>query len=322
MEKRVLVIGELNVDMIVSGMPALPALGQELLASGLHTVMGSSSAICAAGLARLGASVDFLGKVGTDTDGDFVTEQLRLLGVGTDHVIHDGAARTGVTISLTYPGDRAMVTYPGCIPALRLEDIDISILQHYGHLHVGSYFLQRGLQAGLPELFRQARSTGLTTSLDTGHDPDGRWGGEDLLTLLELVDVFLPNDEEAREIIRVDDTGAALRELARRARLVVVKRGRSGAMALRGDRVVHSPGFRVDAVDTTGAGDSFDAGFIYAHLVRGLPLEEAMRFANACGALSTTGFGGTAAQPTSGQVQAFLETQSIDGHQPHRPQDH
>jgi hypothetical protein len=120
-ESRILVIGELNVDLIVSGLPALPSLGQEILASGLNLALGGSSAICAAGLARLGAKVEFLGKVGGDDYGEFVTDQLRLLGVGTAHVIHDSAVRTGITISLTYPEERALITYPGCIPHLRLE---------------------------------------------------------------------------------------------------------------------------------------------------------------------------------------------------------
>jgi sugar/nucleoside kinase (ribokinase family) len=309
MESKILVVGELNVDMIVSGLSAFPSLGREILASDLHVVMGSSSAICAAGLARLGATVDFLGKVGTDTYGDFVTEQLHLLGVGTDHVIHDGAVRTGVTISLTYPEDRALITYLGSIPDLQLEDIDPSLLPHYSHLHVGSYFLQRGLQAGLPELFRRARRAGLIVSLDAGFDPYEEWGDDNLMAVLRLVDIFLPNDVEARQIARVDDIEAALWKLAKHARLVVVKCGPSGALALHDGQVVRSPAFLVDVVDTTGAGDSFNAGFIHAYVFQGLPLQEALRFANACGALSATGVGGTAAQPTLEQVRAFLETQ-------------
>lgn len=310
MGNRVLVVGELNVDLIVSGMAALPALGKEILASGFHQVLGSSSAICAAGLARLGLQVDFLGKVGTDTYGDFSTGQLRALGVGADHVIHDGSAQTGVTVSLAYPDDRALITYMGCIPDLRLDDVDVSILPGYRHLHVGSYFLQRGLQPGLAELFRQARRAGLTVSLDVGFDPYEEWGDDSLMAVLRLVDVFLPNEVEARYIARVDDTETALRKLANYARLVVVKCGASGAMSLRDGQIVHSPAFRVDVKDTTGAGDSFNAGFIHAHVFQGLPLEEAMRFANGCGAISTTGFGGTAAQPTLEEVLAFLEARS------------
>ena len=312
--KKVLVIGELNVDIIVSGLAAFPALGKEILAGGLHLVMGSSSAICAAGLARLGLEVEFLGKVGADDYGEFAAGQLRALGVGTDRVIHDANVPTGATISLTYPDDRALVTYLGCISALQVEDVDPSILEECGHVHVGSYFLHRGLQPGLAELFRQARRAGLTVSLDVGFDPDEEWGDDDLKAVLRYVDVFLPNEVEARQIARrsgcarADDTETALRTLSGQTGLMVVKCGAAGAMALQGGQIVHSPAFPVEVKDTTGAGDSFNAGFIHAHVFQGLPLEEAMRFANACGALSTTGFGGTAAQPTLEQVQAFLET--------------
>ena len=306
-ERRILVVGELNVDLILTGLTGFPSLGREVLASGMRMVMGSSSAICAAGLARLGARVAFLGKVGVDYYGDFIVEELRRLGVDTRHLIRDPVVRTGATISLAHGGDRALITYLGCISHLRLEEIDTSILRRYRHLHVGSYFLQRGLQVGLPELFRRAHQMGLTTSLDTGYDPEEEWGGEGLLALLERVDIFLPNEVEACAIARTDDVEAALRELADRAGLVVVKRGAEGAISWKDGRVVRSPAFPVEVVDTTGAGDSFDAGFLYAHVVRGMPLEEALRFANGCGALSTTGVGGTAAQPTLEEVLAFLE---------------
>jgi sugar/nucleoside kinase (ribokinase family) len=310
MENGVLVVGELNVDLILSGLAAFPVLGKEILAGGAHQVMGSSSAICAAGMARLGLRVDYVGKVGTDTYGDFVTDQLRALGIATHHVIHDRSAQTGVTVSLTYPDDRALVTYLGCSSELRLEDIDASILPGYNHLHVGSYFLQQGLQPGLAELFQRAHHAGLTVSLDMGFDPYEAWGDDSLMAVLPLVDVFLPNEVEARGIARVDDTEAALRALAPLTRLIVAKCGASGAMTLRDGQIIHSPAFRVDVRDTTGAGDSFNAGFIHAHVFQGLPLERAMRFANACGALSTTGFGGTGAQPRLEQVHAFLEARS------------
>lgn len=304
--ERILVIGEANVDIIVSGLSTLPTLGQEILAADIQTVLGGSSAICAAGLARLGAGVDFLGKVGADGYGDFVVDQLRQRQVGVESVQRDNVVRTGATISLTFPGDRALITYLGCIPLLGLEDIDLDILCRYHHLHVGSYFLQERLQPGLPDLFRQAHRFGLTVSLDTGHDPAGRWGGDELLTLLEQVDIFLPNREEARAIARCATPEEALHILSGRARLVVIKCGPEGAMSLTGDQIIRSAGFSVDVVDTTGAGDSFDAGFIYAHVVQGLSLAQALRFANACGALSATAAGGTAGQPTLAQALAFI----------------
>jgi sugar/nucleoside kinase (ribokinase family) len=306
MGKRVLVVGELNVDMIVSGLDTLPKLAQEIIAADLQMKLGSSSAICAAGLARLGVEVDFIGKVGDNYFGDFVTEELRELSVGTRHVVRDPAVRTGTTISLTYPRDRALVTYLGGIATLRLTEIQTSILQDYDHLHVGSYFLQRGLQPGLQDLLDSAHRTGLTTSLDPGWDPEERWGGDMLLELLVLVDIFFPNEGEACAITGAGDAELALRELAQRTRLVVVKQGAEGAMALHDGEIVRSPGFKVDVADTTGAGDSFDACFLFAHLVQGQPLEGALRFANACGALSATGYGGTAAQPALHQVLEIL----------------
>lgn len=306
MGKRVLVAGELNVDMIVSGLDTLPKLAQEIIATDLRIVLGSSSAICAAGLARLGAEVDFVGKVGDDYFGDFVTEELRRLGVGIRHVVRDPAVCTGVTISLAYAQDRALVTYLGSIAALQITDIPASILKEYNHLHVGSYFLQRELQPGLQDLFDMAHRTGLTTSLDTGWDPEERWGGDRLLEVLALVDVFFPNEEEACAITSANNAELALRELGQRAPLVVVKQGAGGAMALHAGEIVRSPSFVVDVADTTGAGDSFDAGFLFAHIVQGQRLEDALRFANACGALSTTGYGGTAAQPTLQQVLEML----------------
>jgi sugar/nucleoside kinase (ribokinase family) len=306
MGKRVLIVGELCVDMIVSGLEGLPKLGQEMVAADLQTVMGSSSAICAAGLARLGAQVDFLGKAGNDYYGDFVASELQRLGVSTSHVIRDPAVRTGVTISLTYPHNRALVTYLGSIAALRLSDIETSILEGYDHMHAGSYFLQKGLQPGLQDLFDTARRAGLTTSLDTGWDPDEEWGGEELLDLLAQVDVFLPNEVEACGITRADNVQQALHQLGQRGNLVVIKLGAEGAMALHDGKIVRSPGFEVHVVDTTGAGDSFDAGFLFANLVQGQQVKDALRFANACGALSTTGYGGTAAQPTLQQVLGLL----------------
>jgi len=300
--KKILVVGELNVDLVVGSLSALPAPGQEILTDELAVVMGGSSAIYAVGLARLGAQVDFIGKVGADHYGDLVLDQLRQRGVGVQHVIRDGSVRTGLTIALTYPHDRAFITYLGSIAALRPQEINSALLQDYGHLHASSYFLQKGLQAGLPQLFRQARDAGLTTSLDTGWDPDEQWGGDCLLALLEQVDLFMPNQTEACAIAREHEAGRALYKLSKRARQVVIKLGAAGAVTLHDGQLVHSPAFPVKVVDTTGAGDSFNAGLTFALVVQELPLPEALRFANACGAHSITALGGTAAQPTLEQA--------------------
>jgi sugar/nucleoside kinase (ribokinase family) len=304
--KRVLVIGELNVDLIVSGLPTLPVLGQELLCDDFQMALGSSSAICASWLVALGAAVDFWGKVGRDPYGDFVVSDLERRGIGTDGVIHDPDIRTGVTVALTYPQDRAMFTYLGSIAALRLDDLDLSLLARYDHLHSASIFLQRGLRPGLPALYQAAKEAGLTTSLDSGWDPEERWG-RDIFNLLLNVDFFIPNEVEALQFTAASTVEEAATELSRYAGTVVVKLGREGALARAGEQVWKAPGFEVEVMDTTGAGDAFNAGFMYARIVEGRPMPNALRFANACGAIAVTTIGGPTAPPSAGEVDAFIK---------------
>jgi len=307
--KRVLVIGELNVDLILSGLPSLPVLGQELLCQDFQTALGSSSAICASWIAGLGAPVDFLGKVGGDTYGQFVMQELEKRGVGTGHILHDPAIHTGATLSLTYPDDRAMVTYLGSIAALRLGDIDLALLADYDHLHSASIFLQRGLRPDLPRLFQAAKQAGLSTSLDSGWDPENRWD-KDILDILPFVDFFLPNETEALHLSGEGTVEQAAAILSRYAKNVVVKLGRTGALAQTGEQVWRVPGFTVRAIDTTGAGDSFNAGLIYARAILGRPMPAAMRFANACGAIAVTTVGGANNVPGAATVDKFIEKQS------------
>jgi sugar/nucleoside kinase (ribokinase family) len=176
------------------------------------------------------------------------------------------------------------------------------MLRDARHVHVSQYFVQDRLRADLPALFDAVHGAGGTTSIDPNADPRDAWDAG-LRDLLPRVDVFLPNEAEARAIGGHEDTLEAARVLP--AATVVVKRGPDGALALAGDHVAETPGSTVDARDATGAGDSFDAGFLAAHLA-GLPLEAALRLADACGALSTRALGGVDAQPTREEAERFL----------------
>ncbi len=306
MSKRTVVIGELNVDLIVSGLTSLPALGRELTCTGFSRALGSSSAIFARALAGLGAEVDFVGKVGDDDNGRFMVAQLQELGIGTDGVISDPAVQTGITISLTYPDEKAQVTYPGSIADFRLSDIDLSLLDHYAHLHMASMYLQTGLQPAFPQLLRRAREQGLTTSLDPGWDPNERWD-EVLFEALSAVNILFVNEHEAKAIGKKESVSRALSDLVQHVPLVVAKLGPAGATLADQDGQLDSAAFPVEVVDTTGAGDSFDAGFVYQHIVAGRPKAESLRFANACGAIAATRMGGASSVPSVEQVMAFLE---------------
>lgn len=309
--KPVLVAGEINVDLLFTGVPALPRFGGETLAETYTPCPGSSSMIFAIGLARLGDPVRFVGRCGNDDFGRFCLAALRDGGVDTTSVAaHDGL-RTGVTVAISSHGDRALLTWPGAIAALRAGDVSDARLADARHLHVSSYYLQAGLRPQLGELFARARAAGLTTSLDPGSDPAQRWGRE-LIDVLRLVDVFLPNESEALAITGASTPEAALRALDNGITRTVLKAGGRGAMTLdRGD-VVSAPGFPVQAVDTTGAGDSFNAGFLHAWL-RDLPILDGLRWGNACGALSTRGVGGTATQASADEALALIQADARGG---------
>jgi sugar/nucleoside kinase (ribokinase family) len=310
MSNKILVIGELNVDLIVSGLSSLPALGRELTCTGFSRALGSSSAIFSRALAGLGAHVDFMGKVGDDDNGRFMLAQLQEIGIGTQGVIVDPGVQTGVTISLTYPDEKAQVTYLGSIADYRLADVDLGVLGDYAHLHMASMYLQRGLAPAFPELLRRAKELDLSTSLDPGWDPDESWNGV-LLEALSAVDILFVNEHEAKAIAETSSVSEGATTLAERVNLVVAKLGPEGALVVDRDSVLNDPAFPVEVVDTTGAGDSFNAGFIYKYVVEGGAKSEALRFANACGAIAATRVGGASSVPSASEVEAFLKHRGV-----------
>jgi sugar/nucleoside kinase (ribokinase family) len=302
-EYDVLVAGEINPDLILSG-DVEPAFGQvEKVVDSAVLTVGSSSVIFACGAARLGLRVAFIGKCGDDLFGRFMLEEMRKRAVDTSPVIVDPLLSTGLTVILNKGDDRAMLTFPGAIGALRADEIPNDLLRRARHLHVASYFLQDALRPGLPDLFRRARALGLTTSLDTNYDPTERWEGLD--QLLPLTDVFLPNATEACALTGVPDVEEAAARLARIVRVVAVKLGAEGALGVQGEQRARVPSLSVAVVDTVGAGDNFDAGFLYGYL-HGWPLERALRLGTVCGALSTRAAGGVAGQPTLDEVLTYL----------------
>ena len=301
---RFLVAGELNLDLVLQNYLSFPALGQETLVEDVTLTLGSSAAICAAGLAKLGNTVTFTGKVGCDSWGDQCLESLARLNVDNSRVMWDATVKTGITVSISSPRDRAMVTYLGAMEAMRAEEISGRGLEGFDHLHISSVFLQHALRPGLPRLLALAHERGLTTSLDPGFDPEQKWD-HSVIDLLAEVDLFLPNEVELRGITGLSDPEQGLRMLQNGRTLTVAKLGRDGCAALECDKLVAVAAFPIQPVDTTGAGDSFNAGFLHAWL-RKTPLREALRFAAACGALSTQGSGGTTTQATEEEAKAFL----------------
>jgi sugar/nucleoside kinase (ribokinase family) len=300
-----LVLGEINVDLILGAEEIVPVFGQEILVDEATLTIGGSSVIFACGAARLGLRVGYIGVVGEDEFGRFMLREMSARGVDVGPAIVDPGVKTGITVSLSTPADRAMLTYSGSIAALTTEQVDRALFGRTCHLHVGSYFLQRGLQDGLPELLAQARAKGLTISVDTGWDPAEGWNGG-LWDALAQVNVFLPNELEACAITGQGSEETALAALAEHMPVVAVKLGAEGAIARRGEEIVRVAPLPVEVVDTTGAGDSFDAGFVYGYLA-GWSLERTLRLGCACGSLATRLPGGTSGQPTLGEALKAID---------------
>jgi sugar/nucleoside kinase (ribokinase family) len=303
-----LVAGEINPDLILQG-DVQPIFGQvEKLVDSAVLTIGSSSAIFACGAARLGLKVAFIGKCGDDVFGNFMLDEMEKHGVDIGNITCIPGGSTGLSVILNpsaglTQSDRAILTHLGLIPTLTANEIPDDLLYQAGHLHVASFFLQEALQPGLHQLFQRARSLGLTTSLDTNYDPSESWRGFD--ELLSVTNVFFPNEAEACSLTGTEDVHTAADKLSAKVETLALKMGARGALGMSKGSKVRVDSIPVQVVDTVGAGDNFDAGFIYGYL-HGWSLKKCLRLAVVCGSLSTQSAGGTNAQPTLDEALLYL----------------
>lgn len=287
------IAGELNLDLILYGLSEQMPLERELLADGFHATLGGSSAIVAHNASCLGARVSFTTLLGKDDLGSIALQRLQASGVDTTHAAIHKKLATGVTLLLPHGEHRHILTYPGTIAELAVSDMDFDFLTRARHFHLSSLYLQRGLHRGLPDLLFSIKQAGLSVSLDTNDDPDDCWGFP-LHEILPFVDVFLPNESELCRMAAMPDLDRAMESFAQKVPAIVVKRGRHGARVHRGGRSTDLAPVKVLTVDTIGAGDSFDAGFLWAYTL-GHDLITCAKAGNITGALSTQAPGGTEA---------------------------
>jgi sugar/nucleoside kinase (ribokinase family) len=290
----ILIAGELNVDLILNDIEKFPEIGKEVLAHGMTLTLGSSSAIFASNISMLGAKAAFFGKIGRDKFGEIVMESLQASRVDVSMIKTDENEMTGATIILNVAEDRANTTYPGAMDLLTPEEITDEDLGKARHLHFSSYFLQPGMWKGLGQLFRRAQKLGLTTSFDMQWDPKETWD-MNMREILPHVNIFLPNETELMLLTRKNDLHSAMNAISDFTDILVVKRGNRGSVvAMKDSRTELAAFLNENVVDAIGAGDSFNAGFIYKYL-RGEDIATCQRFGNLTGAISTTAAGGTAA---------------------------
>lgn len=284
------IAGELNLDLILYGLPAVMDTERDLLGTAFTSTLGSSSAIVAHNAAALGMRVSFATLVGDDDLGRIALQRLSEVGVDISGAIVDPSTSTGVTILLPHGAERHSLTYRGSIAGLTVGHLDRQSLLQARHFHLSSLFLQTGLHPGIVNLLWFLKSSGVSISLDTNDDPEDKWGTP-LQEILPYVDLFLPNERELCRMARGANLENALQLLGATVPTIIVKRGRLGCRVKHHSEVFDVPGLAVNPVDTIGAGDSFDAGFLCAWL-KGKDLVTCARLGNITGALSTLAPGG------------------------------
>ena len=312
---ELLAFGEVNPDIVVTGVREL-AFGQtEDLITMTTTTIGSSVAIMCAGAARLGVNVGIVGCIGNDGFGEYMLERLAERGVDTSFVRTIDGGRTGSSVILVRAADandRHILTDFGVMGDLLAADIKLDELPNLRHLHIGSWFLQTGAVHELAPVLAEARARGITTSVDPNDDPAREWDSF-LPAALEHVDVLFCNEPEAKGLAKSDDRFAAVAQLHARmpaGAVVVLKCGAEGAYAWTAEDLVHVAAPHVDVIDTVGAGDSLTAGFLAARLA-GESVAHALALGVASGSMSTQASGGVNAQPDLSAARALADNLTI-----------
>ncbi len=301
--------GEFFNDFIFYRLRRLPRLGEELVTHNFAITLGGGAANTAIVAARLGSKVELVTLLGDTAMDEFAISRLESEGVGCRLVKRQPDGMGAVTVSVSCAKDRLFLTYPGCNLFLQkylLEKNTREKLEQGTHVHFG---LAPQNWSSFSRLVGWLKKRGVTTSWDLGWHPDAlrEPGFRELYSKLDIV--FL-NRIEALHFSRAKTPEHALRKLAHPGQCVVIKLGASGAIAKGADgNLSRDRGIKVNVVDTTGAGDAFNGGFLHAWL-GGRSLGECLRIGNICGALSTTKPGGADGAPTREQMARLLEATS------------
>ncbi|WP_417444357.1 carbohydrate kinase family protein [Joostella sp.] len=292
--KELLVVGELNVDLILNQIQGFPKIGTEIIADKMNLTLGSSSAIMAANASAIGINTAFCGVVGNDDYGTFIEAELEKKQVSAEFIKKTNEHQSGITIVMNYDQDRANVTYCGAMEALTIDLIPWNDIKGFKHFHLSNFFIQKGIRKDITEIFKKAKECGLTTSLDLQWDPENKWDF-DYKECLPFVDVFMPNKEEIFALTKKNTIKEAVSCIEEYANIIVVKMGEEGSIAFKNKEEYKATVFNnPELVDSIGAGDSFNAGFIKKYIEKA-PLKECLRVGNLMGALNTTAAGGTTA---------------------------
>lgn len=307
----VLTFGDVCVDLILSSKDIVPEFGQkEKLVDDYLLEMGGSCCIFACQTAKLGLKTVVVGKAGKDQFGTLVCNTLKDSGVLVDYIKVEDDEKTGISVALNRGNDRAILTYNGTIDALGIQDVSYPLLKRIKHLHIGSYFLMKKLQPYYAEIINKVKEYGVTVSLDTNWDPEEDWNGG-LKNILPYIDILFLNQNEVMAITGCDNLEEAIKSVRKCISTVVIKLGENGSVAYSGDNVYKVDAIPGEVVDTIGAGDSFDGGFVYGYLNH-KSIEECLMIGNVCGSLNVRKTGGVKGQPKYNDIQKYKSDLNID----------
>lgn len=301
------IYGDINIDIVIPGVEHIPLSGQEDVVKVMNTYVGGGAALFALGLGKLGLHPVFQGVVGDDCYGRFILNEMNRKNVDTSLVKLSKKNGTGISLSFTNEKDRSFLTYRGTNDELRLDSILLDKMRKAKHIHITGYAGSGKHRQYLNLLKRVKESKGVTVSFDLGWDDSGEWY-RGIYELFPYIDVLFMNETEAAHYGRKDSAEEAIADFSRYSALTVVKLGDRGSIAYSGGKLYKAAPFKVEAVDTTGAGDSFNAGFIYGFL-KGKTTEECLKYGNACGALSVASYGGNTGFPDEQELFKFIKEQ-------------
>lgn len=297
------VIGDANIDLVVVGCNQIPQPGQEIFVNNMMMHVGGGAALFTIALAKLGLHVAFDGVLGDDGYGHYIRERFAGYGIDTSMVRTSETSRTGITIAINPEQDRSFITYVGSNAELHVETLDFTQIALGRHVHVTGYRGRRNHKEFVA-MAKRLKDAGVTLSCDVGWDDTGEWYSG-VFELMPYMDVFLMNETEALHYTGFEHIDDGISYMSDFCRHVVVKLGPRGAAAMKDGKKTTSPGFSVEAIDTTGAGDSFNAGYMYGYLT-GLDVETCLLYGNVCGALSVGAYGGSTGTPDREGLESFI----------------
>ncbi len=322
---KVHLVGDINIDFTLIGILKVPDLnkdlGMETRVGDISYTVGGSGFNFIKAISGFGLEVDFYAKVGKDFYGNYIRDYLKRENIGNSLIV-DYKVKTGICTVIPIKDDRILLTFNGGNEKINISDIDLEELEYSTHVHLSSYYLLKGLQPKILSILKFLKSSGITTSFDTGFDPDENWQGDKIFSILKYIDVFIPNEVEALNITNKRSVDDALNLLSNYCPTVIIKMGPEGLVGkerdnLKEKNVICMPPYDIDVVDTTCCGDCFDAGFVYSYL-KGFSFKKSLLFANACGALQATKIGSYRFKGIK-EIEDFMDKNKLKGDLKSRP---